>query len=138
MPIHSMNYESGVFYSKQVGYVDNVDARMWHSALRKHVKTHEAPMMAVVDMQQIDRLCPTVVQVFSAALALPDMLGIVIVSDQAMGSRNERVMSKLSALSGVRVFSSMDSAMAYVRTQLNPVPSTKITPMMRYNAGCAL
>ncbi|TVR21651.1 MAG: hypothetical protein EA396_07965 [Anaerolineaceae bacterium] len=133
-----MNYESGVFYSKQVGYVDNVDARMWHSALRKHTKTAESPLVAVVDMQQIDRLCPTVVQVFSAALALPDMLGVIIISDQVMGSRNERVMSKLSALPGVRVFSSAESAMAYARTQLHPALSVNGAPMTHYRMGHAL
>lgn len=36
MPIHNMNFESGVFFTRAVGYVDDVDVRLWATSLKNH------------------------------------------------------------------------------------------------------
>ncbi|MFW5691473.1 MAG: hypothetical protein ACOCXZ_03125 [Chloroflexota bacterium] len=121
MPIHNMNFESGVFFARQVGYVDDVDARMWGNALKNYAQNADLPVVAVVDMREVDRLVPTVTRVFSGLLSAPNLAGIAIVAGELMGSRNARVLSKLCELENVRVFSTIDEARAFARMQVKPV-----------------
>jgi len=120
MPIHKMNFDGGIFYAKQVGYIDNVDARMWSSAVGKYAKGADAPIMAVVDMTEVDRLCPTVIKTLQKTLNDGNLIGIVLITSDMMASRNARVMGKMGALDHVRVFSSFDDAHAYVQANLRP------------------
>ncbi len=120
MPIHNMKYEGGVFTAKQVGYIDNVDVKMWSNALKKHAKNNDLPLIALIDMREVERLVPTVTKVFAGALASPNVVGVAIIASDTMGSRNAAILSKLDQLNGVRIFSTMEQAAAYARSQINP------------------
>ncbi len=120
MPIHNMNYEAGVFFTKQVGYVDDVDIRMWHNALNKYAKNSDSPVMAIIDMREIDRLCPTSTKVLTNALALPNVVGIAIITSDLMCSRNARVFGTLDALKGVRIFATSTDAYTFAQSRLSP------------------
>jgi hypothetical protein len=120
MPIHNMNYEAGIFFTKQVGYVDDVDIRMWHNALNKYAKIGDTPVMAIIDMREIDRLCPTSTKVLSGALALPNVLGIAIVTSDVMCSRNARVFGTLNEQKGVRIFATTDDAYTFAQSRISP------------------
>lgn len=134
MPIHNMAFDSGLFIARQVGYVDDVDARMWGSALKKHARGADGAIIALIDMREVERLVPTLTKVFSTALALPNLMGIIVVASDQMSSRNARVMGNLCDHSSVRVFSTMDEAMAFARTQLRPI----IGPAAGAMAFCAV
>ncbi len=80
VPIHKMSFDDGMFFARQVGYIDYVDARMWANALGNHAENSGEPIMAVVDMLEVDRLCPTVIEVFETVLDKANVLGIVLVT----------------------------------------------------------
>lgn len=120
MPIHNMNFEGGIFFTKQVGYVDDVDGRMWMNALKKYSNASLSPVVALVDMREVDRLCPTVLRVFSALKDMGNVMGVAIIASEQMNSRNAQVMSKLSMMGGLRVFATMDEARSFARMRLNP------------------
>ncbi|PJF29846.1 MAG: hypothetical protein CUN52_06305 [Phototrophicales bacterium] len=120
MPIHNMNFEGGVFFAKQVGYVDDVDARMWMNALKKYASANNTPIVALVDMREVDRLCPTVLRVFNSLQGMDNVMGVALIASEQMNSRNAQVMSKLSAISGLRVFSTLDEGRSFARMRLNP------------------
>ena len=120
MPIHNMNFEGGVFFAKQVGYVDDVDARMWMSALKKYSSASHSPVVALVDMREVDRLCPTVLRIFGALQDMGNVLGVALTASEQMNSRNAQVMSKLSIMGGLRVFSTIDEGRTFARMRLNP------------------
>ncbi len=120
MPIHNMNFEGGVFFAKQVGYVDDVDARMWMSALKKYANASHSPIVALVDMREVDRLCPTVLRIFTAIQDMGNVIGIALIASEQMNSRNAQVMSKLSVMGGLRVFSTLDEGRSFARMRLNP------------------
>lgn len=120
MPIHNMSFDDGVFFARQVGYVDQVDGRMWGSALKKWSKTSDTPIVAIVDMQDVERLCPTLVKAFSNVLASGNIVGIAVITSDLMTSRNDRVLSKLDNLDGVRVFSAVGDGYTFARMRLNP------------------
>lgn len=115
-----MNFEGGVFFAKQVGYVDDVDARMWMNALKKYASGSDSPIVALVDMREVDRLCPTVLRVFSSLQSMDNLMGVALIASEQMNSRNAQVMSKLSAINGVRVFSTIDEGRSFARMRLNP------------------
>lgn len=120
MPIHNMNFEDGVFFAKQVGYVDDVDARMWMNAFKKYANANTSPIVALVDMREVDRLCPTVLRVFNALQGMDNVMGVALIASEQMNSRNAQVMSKLSAVPSLRVFSTLDEGHSFARMRLNP------------------
>lgn len=120
MPIHKMTREDGVFYSKQVGYIDNVDVRMWANALGNYAKTSDRSVIALLDLTEADRLCPTVVKTFPKILQTTELVGITIIVADQMASRNATVLNKLSDMANVRIFNDPDAARQFSIAQLNP------------------
>lgn len=115
-----MQHNEGVFYAQTVGYVDNVDGRMWASALKQRVRSAGAPVVAVLDLTDADRLCSTLPRVFVDVLKDDQIAGIALVVTGALASQQARVLDKLVALEGVRVFTGLDMANSYARDLLNP------------------
>jgi hypothetical protein len=124
-----------IFFSKQVGYVDHVDARTWVDTLVTCVRNKDTSVIAVVDMLTVDRLCPTVVVVCKVALDQGNVLGIVVVTNISMTPRNARVLDELKALSGVRLFSTVEKALQYAQSQLHPtIAPYSNSSMMTFSA----
>jgi hypothetical protein len=120
MPIHRMSFENGLFFAQHVGYLDHIDVSTWADALSCHAQNSEVPVMAVVDMLGVDRVCPTMPQVVTTLLQMSNVLGIALVTSDLMTSRNAPVFDELKALPGVRLFSTMDKALTYSKARLHP------------------
>jgi len=119
MPIHTMNYENRVFFAKPVGYVDNVDARLWIKALTNHADKSDVPIMGIVDLSQADQLCPTNAKLIARTIAEhTNLLGVAFVTSEMMASRNDRVVSKLGKVSGVRIFNTLSEAQSYAENSM--------------------
>lgn len=119
MPIHKMHYEEGVFSAKTVGYLDNVDGRMWSNALKNYAKNDMLSMVAVIDMVEVNRICPTVIKAVAEGVRISNLNAIAIIMDSSMASQNARMIEKLTELPNVRVFYSYEDARRYVRSRLN-------------------
>jgi anti-anti-sigma regulatory factor len=120
MPIHAMSFDEGVFFTKQVGYIDHVDASTWVDALSTCAQKSEGPVIAVVEMLEVDRISPTITDVCAIVLDNTNVLGIAVVTSVSMTPRNAPVLDELKALAGVRLFSTEDKALSYARAQLHP------------------
>lgn len=120
MPIHKMNFDSGVFHAVKVGYTDNVDARMWANALKKHAQSSDFPIVALVDMTGVDRLCQTVVKIYEKISQHPNVLSISIVISDVVVSRNSKIIDKLNSLPNVRLFTDMNVAINFCEENLHP------------------
>jgi hypothetical protein len=119
MPIHRMTIEDGVFAAKTVGYFDSVDGRMWANALRNQARGAAQPMVAVLDITEVNRLCPTIIKTVADVTRLPNFNGLAVVMDPSRCSQLCRVLDKLSELPEVRVFYTQDDAYRYARSRLN-------------------
>lgn len=120
MPIHTMHVDNAVFYARQVGYVDNVDIRMWANALKKYTGSSEVPMMAVIDLTDADRLCPTAIKILSSCVVNGNLLGVAIAAGDTMASRNAAVLEKIGKIANIRIFPTLDQANRYADTQVRP------------------
>lgn len=105
MPIHRMQVEDGIFVAKTVGYLDNMDARTWANALRKNDTSS-----AIVDMTEVNRICPTVPKMFAEANRLPNLRTIAVIVNPNMSSQNQRIVALLTEQPHVRVFTNADDA----------------------------
>jgi hypothetical protein len=136
MAIEQMSFNDGVFFSKQVGYVDHVDVRLWFNALNNHACNSGLSIVVVVDMLDVDRLCPTIIDALELARTNPNLLGIAMVTADSMTSRNALVLEELKKMPDVRLFSSVEKALNYAQSQLHPtiVPYSN-SNMMTFVAG---
>jgi hypothetical protein len=110
MPIHKMVLEDGVFYAKQVGYVDNVDGRMWASTLANHAKRAALPLIALIDITEVHRFCPTVVNLISSAVATPNVNAVIIVTGTSLNSQVVKIIDKIGRHSGLHFVPTMEEA----------------------------
>lgn len=120
MPIHTMQNRDGVFFAKQVGYVDRVDARMWANALQTYATASDFPIVALVDMSEVDRLCPTTIKIFSNVLAAYNVQGVMLVAGDHLVSRNANVINKLAEIPGLRIFPNLRDALHFAQSRLQP------------------
>ncbi len=120
MPVHKMALDGSVFFAKQVGYIDSVDLRLWANALENYAKSNDRPLIALIDLVEVDRLCPTVIKVFTTLMKSPNVIGISIVTGESMASRNAAVMRKISEMRNVRIFNSMVEAQHFSKERANP------------------
>lgn len=120
MPIHNMNFESGVFFTRAVGYVDDVDVRLWATSLRNHIKKSDGPVVAIMDLRETDRLCPTTLKILTSSLQADGVLAVGIITSDSMNSRNASLMSKIGGLPRIRMFMDMDDGYVFARSQLQP------------------
>lgn len=120
MPIHTMNFNQGVFFARTVGYVDNVDGRMWGSALKEHARNSDVPVVAVMDLTGADRLCSTLPRVLADVITAENVAGVVLVVSGALASQQMRVFEKISRIQGVRAFDHLDDANGYAKHLIRP------------------
>jgi hypothetical protein len=114
-----MQFEDGVFSARPVGYFDNMDMRMWVNTLNKYAGKYHGPVVAVMDIREVDRMCPTILKLLAGVMTTDNLNGVAVVAGNLMASQNARVLGKISELKGVRVFSSMDDAQRYVTKHMN-------------------
>jgi hypothetical protein len=119
MPIHNMHYENQLFFTRQEGYVDNVDGRMWATALKNHARTADQPVIAVVDITATERLCPTLVKTIGQTLNGENIAGIVFIAGDNVAGHSPRVMGKLAALHHVHVVTTQEDAHLKARSLLS-------------------
>jgi hypothetical protein len=119
MPIHKMSLEGDVFVTRAVGYMDNLDGKMWANALHNHADTHMFPIAAIIDMVEVNRLCPTVTKVINETIKASSIRGIGIVISDMMVSQNARMIDKLSEIPGVRIFATHADAERFAISRLN-------------------
>lgn len=115
-----MVFEEGLFYCQMTGYVDAVDVRLWFNGLTTHVQRSEVPIIAVVDVSDAERVCPTMAERCESVRDRGNLLNIVVVTGDTRVSRNAQVFSRLEALPRVRLFAVLEKAMRFARGQLSP------------------
>lgn len=109
-----MHVEDGIFVAKTVGDLDNMDARTWANALRKNDTSS-----AIVDMTEVNRICPTVPKMFADAIRLPNLRTIAVIVNPNMSSQNQRIVDKLTESSHVRVFTNAEDARMHAQFYAN-------------------
>lgn len=126
-----MNHSGGIFYAKPVGYFDNIDGKMWSNAVKKYANDNYASVGLVIDMTEVDRVCPTLVKVFAEIAKLDNMTASAIVIDPNMYSRNSRVIDKIAQYRNVQVFHTMLDAEDFVDSRL----ATGATPFATFSTS---
>ena len=125
MPIHEMSFAENIFFTRQVGYIDHIDVSTWADTLATHAQQSDVPIMAVVTMLEVDRLCPTIIDVCARVLKMTNVLGIGVVTGNSMTPRDSRILGQLKTLPGVHLFPTLDRALRFARSQSQP----SITPL---------
>jgi hypothetical protein len=114
-----MTLESDLFVAKAVGYLDNTDLKLWSNALNNHASGNLFPIAAVVDMVEVNRLCPTVSKIIAEVVKNPNMRGVAVVISDSMMSQNARIIDKLGDIPGVRVFPTQEEAYRFAKARLS-------------------
>ena len=80
MPIQEMSFDDGIFFSQAVGYFDHVDVRRWAKTVNTYAQEHVVPIIAVIDIREVDQFCPTIVDAVTLACSQANLVSIVVVA----------------------------------------------------------
>jgi hypothetical protein len=119
-----MSLEGEVFFTRAVGYMDNLDGKMWANALHNHAETRLLPIAAIIDMVEVNRLCPTVTKTINEIIKTASIRAVGIVISDSMISQNARMIDKLGEIPGVRIFATYEDAERFASARLSaPAPA---------------
>lgn len=132
MPIHRMSFDNGIFQSKNVGYFDNLDGRMWANALKKHATNDLLPLVAIIDIVEVNRICPTLVKIMGDVAKTPNLNAIAFIVDPSMTSQHSRVIDKLSDIPNLRFFSNYEDAYRFAKGRLQVTVGSSVSSSFAY------
>lgn len=96
MPIVDMSYENGIFFVREVGCIDQHDARLWAETMLQHARSSSFPIVLLIDALEASSITAEARRIFAKAAETPNVkIGVV-------ASNNDRVMqhSRIAALLG--------------------------------------
>ncbi len=96
MPIVDMNYENGIFFAREVGCIDQNDAKLWAETMFHHARNSTFPIVLLIDALEATSITAEARRVFAKSAETPN------VKVGAVASNNDRVMqhSRITALLG--------------------------------------
>jgi hypothetical protein len=120
-----MHFENGIFYAREVDYVDAADAREWARRLAECAMLSSLPVVALIDARSLTAVSPEARRIFALAAETPNVRVAVVAVNNAnrLASQQSRIISVLSAIRrthDTHFFDSLDEATAFARQQLTP------------------
>ena len=119
MPIVDMNYENGIFFAREVGCIDQHDAKLWAETMLHHARSSSFPIVLLIDALEASSITAEARRIFAKAAETPNVkIGVV-------ASNNDRVMqhSRITALLGAvrkshetHFFSSLEEAREFANS----------------------
>ncbi|MBZ0288371.1 MAG: hypothetical protein K8I30_12210 [Anaerolineae bacterium] len=80
MPIRDMRFEDGIFYARQTGLIDDVDARTWVEALQSHAAASPTPIVALVDAREVEFVSANASAIFVEGASTPNVKVAAVVT----------------------------------------------------------
>lgn len=113
-----MNIENQVMTARTVGYFDNMDGRTWANAVRANT-----PLVVILDLQEVDRICPTLVKVMAEVSRTAGLRSVLLVVSSTMSSQTARMVDKLAEYGNVRALPSYEEAEQQARITVSKAQS---------------
>ncbi len=117
MPIDSITFEDGIFFTKESGVITNDDALYWRDELRKIATEADEPFVALVDALDVTDITPQAGRIFAEAARTENLFISAIATSESMSFK-----SNLIGIIGKRghtyVFATLDEARAFAEEQL--------------------
>ena len=79
MPIVDVQFQDGILYACEVGYVTADDAQEWVQALNQHAQHSPTPIRLLIDACQATTICNDARKIFAKASDTPNVLVSAIV-----------------------------------------------------------
>ena len=120
MPIVDMQFEDGVFYAGQVGYVSAEDARDWVQALSLHAQHSPDPISVLIDASQATTICNDARKLFAQASGTPNVKVAAVAVDpqhNVRGAQHSRITALLASIRkthDTHFFDSIEEAAQFV------------------------
>jgi hypothetical protein len=121
MPIRDMRFEDGIFYAKQVGLIDETDARTWVDALKAHAAASATPIVALIDARDVEFVSASASLVFVDGSSTPNVKAAAVVTrttTTTVKARTIGMMSESHHTHDTYVFTSLAEAEKFAKTSV--------------------
>lgn len=127
MPIVDMTFENGVFFSREIGQVDERDARLWAEALHHCALSSRTPIVVLIDALQATGITSDARRVFARASETPNVRVAAIVTHNPRVTQQCRITALMGTVRSsheTHFFDTREEADQFVRSHsLSPAYS---------------
>lgn len=113
MPIRDVHFKNGIFFCREVGRIDDDDARLWTTYAEKFAALSDLPIVALVDATQTTRITAAARKIFAEASAIPNLQHGIVAATDFRVAQSARLTAMLARDKHTEVFDSMTEARAY-------------------------
>lgn len=96
MPIRDMRFEGGIFYAKQVGLIDETDARTWVEGLKAQAAASQTPIVALIDAREVEFVSASASVIFVEGSSTPNVKVAAVVTRSTTTTVKARTIGMMS------------------------------------------
>ena len=119
MPITDMQFEHGIFSCREVGIINEDDAKLWVKHITHYANRSPYPIVAFIDATRAEYLTAGARQVFARASATPNLHNAAIVTNNFRVEQNARMTVQMASHKNTEIFTSIEDALRYVLHQVD-------------------
>lgn len=113
MPIRDVHFKNGIFFCREVGRIDEDDARLWQTYAEQFAESSDVPIVALVDATHITRITAAARKIFAEASAIPKLQHGIIAAADFRIVQNVRLTGMLALDNHTEIFETLEEARAY-------------------------
>ncbi len=128
MPIEDYRFENRIFFAREIGVIQPIDAEEWAQKLVQHAQESNEPIVALVDAVKAGLITMAVTDLFSKASFTPNLLAVVVATSPRV-TLVAKTIGMLGKPGHTKVFPSLEAAQEYAENLLRPktpAPSVEI------------
>src|SRR5262245_39955502 len=123
MPVCDMNFENGIFFSREVGHVDANDAKMWAETLMRYAKVSPVPIVVLVDALQAKAISTEARRIFALAAETPNVRIAAVASSNLLVTQQSRMAALMGTVRHTHethIFKTFEEAEQFASSYIAP------------------
>ena len=117
MPIVDMTFENGIFFAKEVGTVNDKDARLWVDTLGGYAAASPVPVIVLVDAMELSAITGGARDIFVESSTIPNVAASVIAVRDLITAQVSRALSARGRRGATHLFSNLEEARRFAEQQ---------------------
>lgn len=119
MPITDMQFEHGIFSCREVGIINEDDAKLWAKHIAHYAARSPHPIVALVDATRAEYLTSGARQVFAKASAIPNLEEAAVATASFRVEQNARMTAMMSVKKHTHIFDNIENALRFSLERAN-------------------
>jgi hypothetical protein len=119
-----MSFENGIFFAREVGYVDANDAKTWAQDLVKYAKQSAQPIIILVDATEATAISTEARRIFALAAETPNVRIAAVATNRLLVTQQSRMAALMGTVRHTHethIFKTLEEAEQFASSYIAPL-----------------